>query len=145
MGNFADESWSPELHRAVKTLTIWKVILSQYKTRLWFEKQIKNCNAHDNMIFKNQIKNKISELTYTSTKELRLHGIGQDTGNGGARWTLISVPMMHIVDKEAPGCTIQMPNNEKKWEIKIVGFVDDNKHYVNNSSRKTKDTLEQAM
>ena len=41
MGNFADEPWSPELHRAVRTLTIWKVILSQYKTRLWFEKQIK--------------------------------------------------------------------------------------------------------
>ena len=38
-----------------------------------------------------------------------------------------------------------MPNNKKKWEIKIVGFVDDKKHYVNNVSRKTKDTLEQAM
>ena len=41
MGKFADEHWSPELHRAVRTLTIWKVILSQYKTRLWFEKRIK--------------------------------------------------------------------------------------------------------
>ena len=41
MGNFADEPWYPELHRAVRTLTIWKVTLSQYKTRLWFEKQIK--------------------------------------------------------------------------------------------------------
>ena len=37
MGNFADEPWSPELYRAVRTLTVWKVILSQYKTRLWFE------------------------------------------------------------------------------------------------------------
>ena len=38
-----------------------------------------HCNAHDNMIYKNQIKNKISELTYTSTEELRIHSIGQDT------------------------------------------------------------------
>ena len=97
------------------------------------------------MIYKNQIKNKISELTYTSTKELRLYGIGQDTGNGGTHWTLIRVPMMQIVDKEALGCTIQMPNNEKKWKIKIVGFVDHKKYYVNNVSRKTKDTLEQAI
>ena len=46
--------------------------------------------------------------------------------------------MLQIVDKEAPGCKIQMPNNEKKWEIKIMGFVDDKKHYVNNVSRKLK-------
>ena len=29
MGNFADEPWSPEIHRAARKLTIWKVILSQ--------------------------------------------------------------------------------------------------------------------
>ena len=38
-----------------------------------------HCNTHDNMIYKNQIKNKISELTYTSTEELILHVIRQDT------------------------------------------------------------------
>ena len=104
-----------------------------------------HCNAHDNVIYKNQIKNKVSELIYTSAKELILHGVGQGAGNGGSHWTLIIVPMMQIVDKEAPGCTIQIPNNGNKWEIKIVGFVDDKKHYVNNLSRKTKETLEQAM
>ena len=40
-----------------------------------------HCNAHDNMIYKNQIKNNVLELTYTSTKELTLHGVGQGTEN----------------------------------------------------------------
>ena len=64
------------------------------------------CNEHGIMFYKNQIKNKVSKLTYTSTKELILHGVGQGVGNGEAHWTLISVPMIKIVDKETPGCKI---------------------------------------
>ena len=41
ISNFADEPLSPELYRVVRTVTIWKVIISQYKTKRWFEKKSK--------------------------------------------------------------------------------------------------------
>ena len=88
--------------------------------------------AHDKMKFRNRIGNKVSNITYTSTEELKLHGAGQWTGNEGTHWTFISVPMMETVEQAVPGYTIQLPNNHKTWEVKMLGFVDDKKHYVNN-------------
>ena len=63
--------------------------------------------THDKMKFKNQINNNTSKITYKSTKELPVHGQGQGTGNGGTHWMFTNVPMMKIVDKVAPGCTIE--------------------------------------
>ena len=54
--------------------------------------------AHDKMKFRNRIGNKVSNITYTSTEELELHGAGQGTGNGYTHWTFISVPMMETVE-----------------------------------------------
>ena len=41
ISNFADEPWSLELYRVVRIVIIWKVIISQYKTKCWFEKKSK--------------------------------------------------------------------------------------------------------
>ena len=41
-----------------------------------------------------------------------MHGQGQGTGNGGIKWTFISVPMMEIVDQVAPGCIIELPKGK---------------------------------
>ena len=39
--------------------------------------------AYEKMKFGNRIGNKISDIIYTSTTELELHGAGQGTDNGG--------------------------------------------------------------
>ena len=38
---------------------------------------------------------------------------------------------MKIVDQVAPGCTIKLPKGNTKLNIKIMGFVDDKRHYTN--------------
>ena len=62
--------------------------------------------AHDKIKFRNRIGNKLSNITYTSTEEMELHGSGQGTGNGGIHWTFTSIPMMERVEQTVPGCTI---------------------------------------
>ena len=84
--------------------------------------------AHDKMKFRNRIGNKISYIIYISTIELELHGAGQYIGNGETHWTFISIPMMEMIEQIAPGCTIQLPNDHQKWEVKMLGFVDDKKY-----------------
>ena len=37
--------------------------------------------GHNKSKFRNIIGNNISNITYTSTEELELHGVGQETGN----------------------------------------------------------------
>ena len=64
-------------------------------------------------------------------KKLTMYGAGQGTGNEGTHWRFISVPMMKIVDQVAPGCTIKLPKGNTKLNIKIMGFVDDKRHYTN--------------
>ena len=76
---------------------------------------------------------------------MELHGAGQGTGNGGTHWTFISIPMMETVEQTVPGCTIQLPNNHKTWEIKMLGFVDDKKHYVNKIMKQLKQSITEAM
>ena len=97
------------------------------------------------MKFRNRIGNKISEIVYTGTEELKLHGAGQGTGNGGTHWTFISIPMMETVEQVVPGCTIQLPNNHQTWEVKMLKFVDDRKNYVNNLLNQLQQTIIEAL
>ena len=60
-----------------------------------------------------------------------MHGQGQGLGNGGTHWMFISVPMMEIANKVAPGCTIQLPKGKATWTIRMMAFVDDKRHYTN--------------
>ena len=53
--------------------------------------------------------------------------------------------MMEIVEQAVPWCTIKLPNNYKTWEVKMLGFVDDKKHYVNNIFKKLKATLDTSI
>lgn len=78
-----------------------------------------------------QINIRISKVSYTSTNKCKLCGTGQGTGNGGTLWNFISIPMIEVIDNMAPGCTIILPNNNKTWTIKIIGFVDDKRYYIN--------------
>ena len=101
--------------------------------------------AHDKMKFRNRIGNKISDIIYTSTTELELYWAGQGTGDGGTLWTFISVPIMETVEQIVHECTIHLPNDHQTWEVKILGFVDDKKHYVNNILKQLKQTITEAM
>ena len=106
--------------------------------------------VNDKMKFRNRIGNKISDIIYTSTNtsttELELHEAGQCTSNGGTHWTFISVPMMEIVEHVVPlGCTIQLSNDHQTWEVKMLEFVNDKKHYVNNILKQLKQTIKEAM
>ena len=92
--------------------------------------------AHDRMEFKNQIKNNTSQITYKSTKQLPMHGQGQGAGNGGTHWMFISVPMIEIVDKVAPGYTLKLPKGTAIWTIRMVVFVDNKRHYTNTLHQK---------
>ena len=53
--------------------------------------------------------------------------------------------MMETVKQAVPGCTIQLPNNHKTWEVKMLGFVDDKTYYVNNTLKQLKQTITEAM
>ena len=66
------------------------------------------------MNFRHQINNNTSKITYRSTKKLIMYGIGQGTGNGGTYWCFMSVPMIKIVEKVAPGCTIELSKGHAK-------------------------------
>ena len=94
--------------------------------------------AHGKMKFRKRIGNKISYIIYTSTEELKLHKAGQGTENECTHWTFISIPMMETVEQAVPGCTIQLPNDYQTLEVRMLGFVDDKKHYVNRIFKQLK-------
>ena len=97
------------------------------------------------MNFRNQINNNTSKITYDSTKNLTIHGTWQGTRNEGTHWCFMSVPMMEIVDQVAPGCTIELPKGNAKWNIKMMGFVDDKRHYINTLTHQLITTFIKAM
>ena len=53
--------------------------------------------AHNLMKFRTQINNSISKKNYSSTDKSKCHGAGQGAGNGGTKWTIISIPMIEVV------------------------------------------------
>ena len=53
--------------------------------------------------------------------------------------------MMGIVDKVAPGCTIELPKGKAKWIIKMMAFVDDTRHYTNSTRQKLSELVIKAM
>ena len=71
--------------------------------------------------------------------------MGQGTGNRRTHWTFISIPIMKMVEKAVPGCTIHVPNNNQTWEVKMLGFVDDKKHYINNILKQLQQTITESM
>ena len=60
-----------------------------------------------------------------------MYGQGQGTGNGGTHWMFISVLMMEILDKVAPGFIIKLPKGKATWIIRMMAFVDDKRQYTN--------------
>ena len=74
-----------------------------------------------------------------------MHGVGQCIGNGGTHWCFISVPMMKIVDQISPGCTIELPKGNSKWNIKMMRFVDDKRHYTNTLMQQIITTVIMSM
>lgn len=50
-----------------------------------------------------------------------------------------------MVEKAVPGCTIHVPNNNQTWEVKMLGFVDDKKHYINNILKQLQQTITESM
>ena len=74
--------------------------------------------------------------SYTSSKELPFHGTGQGAGNAGAEWIFISVPMINITEELTEGFTINLPQDNATLTIHILGFVDDKRHYINNSKKR---------
>jgi len=93
-------------------------------------------HTHDKMGFKLRINNGISKGDYRSSKNQKLHGVGQGTGNGGTKWTFISVPMIDTIEKVAPGCVIQLPQSNEIWKMHMLTFVDDKRHYVNSTTNQ---------
>ena len=57
--------------------------------------------------------NIVSNITYTNTKKFSTHEAGQGTGNGGIKWTFISISMMEVVDEVALECIIQLPSGNR--------------------------------
>jgi len=88
------------------------------------------------MKFRTQINNCISKKSYSSTNKLQYHGSGQGAGNGGTKWTFISIPMIEVVEEVSKGCIIQLPKGSKIWEKYMLAFVDDKQHYVNGNISK---------
>ena len=41
---------------------------------------------------------------------------------------------MDTVAQTAPGCEISMPNGPASWKVHMLGFVDNKRHYINNTS-----------
>ena len=94
------------------------------------------CEAHEKMAFRTELHNFISTTSYSSTKELPFHGAGQGAGNAGTEWNFISVPMIKVAEELTAGCVINLPQGNATWNIHILGFVDDKRHYVNNLQKR---------
>ena len=101
--------------------------------------------THDKMVFKLRINNGIFKGEYRSNKNKKLHGAGQGAGNGGTKWTFISVPMIDTIEKVAPGCVLQLPQSNKTWKIHMLSFVDDKRYYVNSITSKKCSDIIQSM
>ena len=104
-----------------------------------------HCETQDTMTYATQINNRISKVSYTSTEKFKLHGVGQGADNIWRHWNFISIQMMEVIDKLAPGCTIVIPNNKKTWIIKIIGFVDDKRYYTNLLMQTIQESLIQRI
>ena len=52
---------------------------------------------------------------------------------------------MEVIDKLAPGCTIKPPSSNKIWQLKMLGFVEDKRYYVNLILQHIKEFLEEIM
>ena len=98
-------------------------------------------STHDKMRFKTQLNNKISNIKYKSTEQIKLNGAGQGTGNSGTHWSFISIIMMGIVAEVAPRCTQQLPKGKKEWKIDMIRFVDHKRHYVNSPHLQLKTAI----
>ena len=78
--------------------------------------------AHDLIQFWTQIKNNISKKIYSSTVEFVCHGAGQGAGNGGTKWTFISIHMIVFVEEVSQGCIINLPQGSNQWKKTYVSF-----------------------
>ena len=101
--------------------------------------------AHNLMQFKTQINNSVSKTSYSSTNKLKRHGVDQGAGNGGTKWTFISIPMIEVVEEVSQDCIIQLPWGNKQWEKHMLAFVDDKRYYVNGSPTQTSKSILTAM
>ena len=52
---------------------------------------------------------------------------------------------MKVIYKLASRCTIKSPSSNSIWKLKMLGFVDDKKHYVNLVLQLIKVCLEEAI
>lgn len=52
---------------------------------------------------------------------------------------------MEVIDKLAAECTIKPPTSPGTWKLKMLGFVDDKRHYINLILQQLKEPLEEAM
>ena len=53
--------------------------------------------------------------------------------------------MMEMAEQVVPGCTIQLSNDHQTEEVKLLGFFDDKKHYVNNILNQLKQTITETI
>ena len=77
------------------------------------------------MQFRTEMNNIISKKSYLRTEKLKCQGAGQGAGNGGTKWTFISIPMIEVVEEVSQGCVIQLPRGSNQWERHMLAFVDD--------------------
>ena len=62
--------------------------------------------------------------------------MGQRAGNTETKLTIISVPMIQVVEELTEGCTINLPQGKSTWTIYMLRFVEDKLHYVNNLKKR---------
>ena len=72
-------------------------------------------------------------------------GGGQGSGNRKSLWSFIGILLMEVKYKIVPGCTINPPSSDKILKLKMLGFVDDKRHYVNLILQHIKESLKEAM
>ena len=101
--------------------------------------------THKLMQFRTEINNIISKKRYSRTDNLKCQGAGQGAGNGGTKWTFISIPMIEVVKEVSPGCVIQLPRESNQWERHMLAFVDDKRHYVNGNPTQSSKSILTAM
>ena len=51
------------------------------------------------MQFRTEMNNIISKKSYLRTEKLKCQGAGQGAGNGGTKWTFISIPILEVVEE----------------------------------------------
>jgi hypothetical protein len=73
----------------------------------------------------------VAETSYSHNEDDPLFGIGQGAGNASMGWLFLSSVLLDCYETTATPASYTNPDHSNRFEISMIGFVDDNNGQVN--------------